>query len=140
MDKNKKKLFEAFEKVCGIKLLKEQEFIIGEVEKIKDYLLSKLVFKDIDLNDGTTIIKDKEFYFNINNKEYNGSISMKIETTFNQDSGTDFAPPTSDRTIENIEVLKLNIFDEEKSIIVFDNENQNHLDFINQLEKEIEII
>jgi hypothetical protein len=138
MNKDKKKLFEAFEKVCGVKLLKEQEEIIGEVESLKEYMLEKLSL-DLDLVPGIKKFDDKEFEFELNNKKYTGFISLIVESELVEDPGTQYAPPSSELVVKNIEISYLNVGDDDIDIIVFDVQNQNHLDFIEKLEKEIEL-
>jgi hypothetical protein len=139
MDNNKKKLFEAFEKVCGIKLLKEQDIVLGEVDSIKEYMLKKFRL-NLDVVSGTKEYNDKEFDFELNGKEYYGVVSLIITAKYEEDPGTQYAPPSGEMIIENIEISYLNIGDEEGDIILFDQDNQNHIDFIEKLENEIEII
>jgi hypothetical protein len=139
MNKDKKKLFEAFEKVCGIKLLNEQDTVLGEVDSIKKYMLKNFSLK-IDIVSGTKEYNDKEFEFDLNNKQYYGVISLIVTAKYEEDPGTQYAPPSGDMIIENVEITYINIGDEDDDIILYDQDNQNHIDFIEQLEKEIELI
>lgn len=125
MDKNKKKLFEAFEKVCGIKLLNEQDIVIGEVESLKEYMLENLSL-DLQLVTGSKRFDNIDFDFELNNKKYTGIISLIVESRLD---------PLSDQiTVEDVNIKNLNVGDEDTDIIVFDKDIQNHIDFVEQLE------
>jgi hypothetical protein len=137
MNKDKKKLFEAFEKVCGIKLLKEDYYNVDEIKSIEEYLLNNLVL-DLDIIPGSKEYNNIEFDFNLNNKNYYGNISLFIESYLDKDSGTEYAPPTNELIIKEVEIINLSIGDEDGDIIVYNEQNQQDNNFIEELEKKIE--
>jgi hypothetical protein len=137
MNKDKKKLFEAFEKVCGVKLLKEDYDNVDEIKTIEEYLLNNLVL-DLDIIPGSKEYNNIEFDFNLNNKNYYGNISLFIESYLDKDSGTEYAPPTNELIIKEVEIINLSIGDEDGDIIVYNEQNQQDNNFIEELEKKIE--
>jgi hypothetical protein len=137
MNKDKKKLFEAFEKVCGVKLLKEYYDNVDEIKTIEEYLLNNLVL-DLDIIPGSKEYNNIEFDFNLNNKNYYGNISLFIESYLDKDPGTEYAPPSSELIIKEVEIINLSIGDEDGDIIVYNEQNQQDNNFIEELQRKIE--
>jgi hypothetical protein len=131
MKNDKRKLFEAFEKVCGIKLIKEN--YIPE-DAIKRYLLKELSFT-LSLEDGINDIDEEEFEFKIGNDTFYGKISMIVNVDCENEEESEFAPGYSECNVVYVEIAKLSIYDEFNEIMNLDNDRE----FIDNLNKELEI-
>lgn len=136
MNKDKKRLFEAFEKICGVKLIKE-DLDTREEDIVKDYLLHKLSLS-IELFDGDNDIEDHEFEFEVNGKKYYGSITMTIIADSNGSTGSEYSPDYGDTNIVDIDIKNVKISDEDDLLFVFDVSTDK--EFIIKLERVIEIM
>lgn len=136
MDINKKKLFEAFEKVCGIKLLKENEY--DEVSEIKNYLLNNLTI-NTDLNDGLNVVEDYEFEFNLNGKDYTTLLDLTINTTEYNESEGEYEPGYSTFEIDDVDIYSLTVSDENGNIFIYNDKNKDEKEFIIKLENTINV-
>lgn len=129
MNKDKKKLFEAFEKICKVKLIKES---MHNVDDISDYLLNKLVL-NLDLEEGRNDVDEYEYDFKVNNEDFYGKISMSVYVECDEDEESEYAPGYSDCVVSDVLISSLEIWDNFNKIIDYPN------DFLSKLEKEIEI-
>jgi hypothetical protein len=124
MNKDKKKLFEAFEKICKVKLIKESMYNVDDIE---EYLLDKLVL-NLELEEGRNDVDEYEFDFKVNNEDFYGKISMSVYVECDEHKESEYAPGYSDCVVSDISITNLEIDDIEFSD-----------DFISKLEKNIEI-
>lgn len=131
MNNEKKKLFEAFEKVCKIKLIKEN--YISE-DEIKNYLLNKLSF-NLELEEGTNDVDEHEFEFKINNENFYGKISMIVDVECENEDESEYAPGYSECNVTYIDIVNLSIYDNFNEIMNLDD---NRI-FLDKLNKTLEI-
>ena len=129
MNKDKKKLFEALEKICKVKLIKES---MHNVDNIINYLLKNLVL-NLDLDEGINDIDEYEFDFNVNNEDFSGKISMTVYVECDNDEESEYASGYSDCFVNDISISNLEIKNNSGNIIDYPD------DFLSKLEKQIEI-
>lgn len=128
MKNDKKRLFEAFEKICKVKLIKESFVGLSEVE---DYILNKLVIRLDDLEEGENDIDLHEFEFKVNNEDFYGTISMIVDVECENEPESEFAPGYSECNITKTRIYKLELFDNFNSIAKYEYPNE----FLSKLER-----
>lgn len=131
MKNDKRKLFEAFEKVCGIKLIKEN---LNYEEVIKSYLLNKLSL-NLDLEEGLNEVKEHEFEFTINDEKFTGVISMTVDVTCDNEPEGEYSPAYSDCHVYYIDINDLSIYNKFDELIDINLDKE----FIRKLDKQLEV-